>query len=329
MTINEIAALAGVSRATVSRYLNNGYVSGEKKERIRKIIEETGYQPSSQAQMLRTKKTGFIGVILPRIHSDSISRMVEGISTVLEKKGYQLLLANTANDTRKELQYLKQLKQNHVDGIILIGTVFTKEHYRIMKEIEVPLVVLSQQVKDYSCVYHDDYEAAKELTKYALKTSANPAFIGAITEDEAVGHGRLCGFLDANSERNREVREDHCTSGMFTMENGYNSAKYLLGVDDAIDTFICATDNIAIGAMMYLKECGKRIPEDVQLAGFGDGRMGKICEPRLTTVHYYYETSGEETAKMLVEMIEDGSGVRKEMKMGYKLKISDSFRKPE
>ena len=78
MNINEIAALAGVSRATVSRYLNNGYVSAEKREQIRKVIEETGYQPSAQAQMLRTKKTGFIGVIIPKINSDSISRMVQG-----------------------------------------------------------------------------------------------------------------------------------------------------------------------------------------------------------------------------------------------------------
>lgn len=326
MTINEIAKLAGVSRATVSRYLNDGYVSSDKKEKIRKIIEETGYLPSAQAKMLRTKKTGFVCVILPRINSDSVSRMVEGISIVLNKKGYQLLLANTNNDHMKEIQYLKQLRQNHVDGIILIGTVFTKEHYNVMKEVTVPLVVLSQQIKDYSCVYYDDYEAAKELTKVALKTGKNPAFIGAITEDEAVGHGRLYGFLDANFEMNCKIREDYCTSGIFTMENGYESAKHLFEMDSTIDTFICATDTIAMGAMQYLKECGKKIPEEVQIAGFGDSIMGKICEPQLTTVHYYYKTSGEETAKMLVDMIEDNDSIRKEIKMGYKLQFRDSLR---
>lgn len=80
MNINDIAKLSGVSRATVSRYLNDGYVSEEKKEKIRKVIEETGYQPSSQAQMLRTKKTRLVGVILPKINSDTVSRMVAGIS---------------------------------------------------------------------------------------------------------------------------------------------------------------------------------------------------------------------------------------------------------
>ena len=95
MTINEIAEMAGVSRATVSRYLNNGYVSGEKSEKIRKVIEETGYQPSAQAQVLRTKRTKLVGVIIPKINSDSISRMVAGISSVLSDAGYELLLANT------------------------------------------------------------------------------------------------------------------------------------------------------------------------------------------------------------------------------------------
>ena len=98
VNINEIARLAGVSRATVSRYLNDGYVSDEKKAVIRKVIEETGYQPSSQAQMLRTKKTKLVGVIIPKINSDTVGRMVAGISDVLNRSGYQLLLANTDNN---------------------------------------------------------------------------------------------------------------------------------------------------------------------------------------------------------------------------------------
>ena len=93
-------------RATVSRYLNKGYVSEEKKEIIRKVIVETGYQPSAQAQTLRTKKTSLVGVILPKINSDTISREVAGISDVLTARGYQLILANTNNNLDEELKYL-------------------------------------------------------------------------------------------------------------------------------------------------------------------------------------------------------------------------------
>ena len=118
MNINEIARLAGVSRATVSRYLNDGYVSDEKKAVIRKVIEETGYQPSSQAQMLRTKKTKLVGVIIPKINSDTVGRMVAGISDVLNRSGYQLLLANTDNNIEEELKYLHLFKDNQVDCLL-------------------------------------------------------------------------------------------------------------------------------------------------------------------------------------------------------------------
>lgn len=327
MNINEIAAMAGVSRATVSRYLNNGYVSAEKKEQIRKVIEETGYQPSAQAQMLRTKRTGFIGIILPQINSDSVSRMVHGISSILREKGYQLLLATTQNDIKEEIRCLKQLGRNHVDGIILIGTIFTKEHYRVMKDIEVPLVVLAQCVKEYSCVYYDDYGAAKELTKKALEHGSNPAFIGALLEDEAVGQERLYGFLDANFELDRAIKEGYCINDIDSIEKGHENAKSLFHMDSEIDTLICATDMIAMGAMRFLKESGKRIPEDVQIAGLGDNIVSKVCEPKLTTVHFYYKTSGEEAAKMLINMIEDSLPVLKEMKIGYQIIERESFRK--
>ena len=128
MTINEIAKMAGVSRATVSRYLNNGYVSAEKKEIIKKVIEETGYVPSTQAQTLRTKKTNVIGVIIPRLNSDAIGKMISGISSVVAAENFQLILANTANDEKEELKYINTFKDNFVDGIILIGTIFTNKH---------------------------------------------------------------------------------------------------------------------------------------------------------------------------------------------------------
>lgn len=97
MNISEIAKLAGVSSAAVSRYFNNGYISEEKKEAIRKVVEQTGYRPSVQAQTLRTKKTKMIGVIVPKVASTSIGKIVEGILSVLNESGYQMLLAVTQN----------------------------------------------------------------------------------------------------------------------------------------------------------------------------------------------------------------------------------------
>ena len=147
MTIKEIAQMAGVSSAAVSRYLNGGYVSEQKKEQIRKVIEKTGYQPSTQARILRTGRAHLVGVVAPKINSESISRITAGIEQVLSARGYQMLLASTDNQPKNELIYLRIFESYPVDGIVLIGTVLTDEHRRFLKESKVPVVVVGQQMR--------------------------------------------------------------------------------------------------------------------------------------------------------------------------------------
>ena len=227
MNINEIARLAGVSRATVSRYLNNGYVSSEKKEVIRKVIQETGYQPSSQAQTLRTKKTSLIGVILPKINSDTISREVEGISDILTRRGYQLILANTNNDLEEELKYLSLFKERQVDGVVFIATMFTRKHKQMLKDYKVPIVLLGQHLDGYPCIYQDDYKAAFMVTEKLAKKGKKFAYIGVTDKDEAVGACRKKGFVDALHKGKLEILPEKMKEGSFTMDSGDEMAKEL------------------------------------------------------------------------------------------------------
>ena len=218
MNINEIAKLAGVSRATVSRYLNNGYVSEEKKKNISRVIEETGYQPSSQAQRLRTKKTKLVGVILPKIDSNTISREVAGISDILTKKGYQLILANTNNSVEEELKYLSLFRDNQVDGVIFIATILTKQHREMMKGFKVPIVLLGQQLDGYPCIFQDDYKAAVNLTEQMVKTGKKFGYITVTDKDEAVGRQRKSGVEKVLGE-NQITLESGCVKcGNFTLD---------------------------------------------------------------------------------------------------------------
>lgn len=330
MNINEIAKLAGVSRATVSRYLNQGYVSSEKKERIRQVIEKTGYRPLSSAQTLRSKKTNFIGVIIPKINSDSIGRMVSGISSVLSRAGYQILLACTENDEGQELKFLTLFKENHVDGIILLGTIFTAEHKKALKNLAVPVVILSQYLNGYSCVYYDDYHAARNLAEYLAKTGKQFGYLGVTQRDQAVGQERLRGVKDGLLFGNRLLAQENIRECRFVMESGYEQAQELMEASPDVDTIICATDTIAAGALQYLKAAGKKVPGEVQIAGIGDSSLSRVTEPALTTVHLYFEEAGTQAAQLLVELIQKGAdAVRKEVKLDSRLIIQKSTRPGE
>lgn len=320
MTISEIAKMAGVSAASVSRYLNQGYLSEDKKEKIRKVIEETGYRPSQQARMLRTKQTKMIGVVLPRIDSEAISRVVAGISKALSEKGYELLLANTQNDIEKELDYLEIFGSDRVDGIIFIATMLTNKHKQLISALNVPVVIVGQSCDYASCIYHDDKNAAKAITKLLLeKGRKNIAYFGVTRKDKAAGEQRYQGFMEEAESAGRKPAKQNRYECEFSMESGYETCKLAFEKDNHIDAIFCATDTIAVGAMKYLKEIGKKLPEEVSLTGFGHTRVSDIIIPALTTIHFYYKESGVEAASLLFEQIENEGVPEKKIKMGFEV----------
>lgn len=325
MNIAEIAEMAGVSKAAVSRYFNSGYISEEKRAAIRKVVEETGYRPSVQAQMLRTKKTKMIGVIVPKVASASIGRVVEGILSILNKKEYQMLLAVTQNDPKKELEYLSAFRDKQVDGVVLIATVFTAEHKSMLKELTVPVVIVGQYLSGYCCVFHDDYHASYDLTKRMFeKGRKNLGYIGAIQQDKAVGEERCNGFRDAVSDMGHAELADNLVTAAFTIASGYEKTGELLEKCDGLDGLVCATDTMAAGAVQYLREHGIKVPEQILVAGQGDSEMAKVTVPPLITVHYSYEKSGEIAVSMLMELLENREGVVKEVKLGYQIIDSET-----
>ena len=318
MNINKIAELAGVSRTTISRYLNNGYVSEKNREKIQKIIEETGYVPSSFAQTLRTKKTNLVGVIVPKISSSTISRIVDGISIELKKDGYNILLGNTDLDLEKEIEYLNIFKNNEVDGIIFLAKTITNRHLEIMEKLKIPIVIIGQNIDNYSCVYHNDYEASYEVVKELIKSKCkNIGFIGVSEEDIAVGIDRKKGYINALKDNHIYINQEYIKIGDFSFESGYECCKDLISKSQDIDGIFCATDNIAIGAMEYLKAKSIQIPKDISIVSIGDTKESKVVTPKLSTVHYYYKTSGIEGAKILMDKIKNNNKDIHKIQLGY------------
>lgn len=327
MDINEIARLAGVSRATVSRYLNNGYVSQEKRRVISRVIKETGYVPSQSAQQLRTGKTNLVGVIIPKVYSQSVARMLAGITEAFAGTAYHMLLSNTNNNPEEELRVLKILSERpRVDGVLFVATVITPEHLRVMRSISAPIVLLGQQLDGYSCVYHDDYHAVFEVTKLALRKGMRPGYIGVREDDVAAGQMRHRGFVDGCHSVGIEPDPTAYVTGDFTVESGYLCCEKLMEVAPETDTIICATDDMAYGALTCLREYGHNVPEDVQVTGIGDSELSRILMPSVTSVHLYYKTSGREAAKMLIDAMDKDDKIPRQLKMGYEVYGRNSTR---
>ena len=326
MTLNiiDIAKLAGVSKSTVSRYLNNGYVGAESREKIKKVIDETGFMPQSYAKSLRTGKTNLIGVIVPKISTETAPRVVQGITEVLSENNYDVLIANTNLSVEKEFEYLNIFKNNQVDGVIFMGTKITPKHRKIMDKLNVPIVVVAQYMDNYPCVYHDDFNAAKYMTEYLIgKGHKNIGFIGVYEEDRSVGLERKNGYIAALNENDLEVDLENLKLGDFSYESGYELAKKLINKKNIPTAIFAVTDNLAIATIDCLKDNGLNVPEDVAVVSIGDTRISQVVSPKLTTIHYYYKTSGRKSGEIMLELLKNGiktsKTIKKNIKLSYRL----------
>lgn len=320
MTINEIAKMAKVSNAAVSRYLNNGSLSQEKRERIARAIEQTNYQPSEYARTMRTKKTKRIGVIVPQIDSESSPEILSGISTVMDQENYHVLLMNSNRCLDKELRMLETFQHSQVDGLILSAFVLTEEHMKLLEQMQCPVVIVGQKCQEYSCVYHNDFQASYEMMKHLLKSgNTNPAYIGVDRRDIAAGMNRYLGVKKALEEADIVMETIPCEEADFTIQSGKEAMKRLLMTGRKIDCLFCATDMIAVGAVTYLREHGIRIPEDIRISGIGHGLVADILTPQLTTVHFHYRTSGMEAARLLLEQIQNPEAEKKSRMLSYRM----------
>lgn len=305
MKISEIARMAGVSSAAVSRYINGGSISEEKKQRIKKVIEETGYVPNPTARSLRQQRTDGIGVIVPKFNSDSVSNLIEGVSTVLSKSGYLAVFDNAENDEKRELEYMRLMQESRFAGILLMGTVLTAKHIAFFRESSMPIVVCGQNNPNVTCVYHDDKGAAKEITRYMLqKGRLKLAYIGAVERDISVGLNRREGVEEALREAGLDPGTLVRTQVFFTVDDGYKGMNDILDGGYVPDGIICATDTLAVGAIKALRERGFSIPKDVSVAGIGGGFAGTIITPALTTVKLFHRECGERGARLLLTLIE-------------------------
>jgi sucrose operon repressor len=322
LTIVDIAKMAGVGSTTVSRYFNGGNLKKETREKIKKIVEEYNYTPNTFAKALKGTDSKIIGVIVPCLHSYVSSNTLKYIDKNLKENNYETLIMNADFDEEKQLDYIRKLARMNVDGIILLPTTMSKSYESTIKSIDVPVVLLGQEGEYTYSVEYNDFNAARDLSNFVLACGHRKiAYLGVGEEDIAVGYYRKLGFMTTLEKYNLSPVDILITN--FGMEDSYRLTNENIDKLKKATCLICATDNLAYGAIKALEENGLNIGTDYSVAAFGDYASSALLKSPLTTIKFNLEDAAKKTVEMLLNVIK-----KKETEMkiliGYDLKTRSS-----
>ncbi|MDO9464533.1 MAG: LacI family DNA-binding transcriptional regulator [bacterium] len=308
ITIYDVAKKAGVCHGTVSRCLNNkGYVKKETRRRIERAAKKLKYTPNYTAQVLITKKTQIIGVLIPDISNPFYPPVTKGVYDTVKKSGYHIILGNSYNELEEENSILKSFLFRGVDGIIFICTEKKEEEStsQILEEFikrDIPIVLIQRDGVNLSVdrIFINNIKGAYEATLHLIDIGHNRiGFISGATKSIS-SRERKEGYRKALLKHNLLIDRNLVLEKGLGKEGGYEGMKQFLKMEHPPTAVFAVNDVIAMGAMMAIKERGKKIPEDIALVGFDDIYPSAILNPSLTTVSQPKYEQGRLAAQLLV-----------------------------
>lgn len=308
VTIKDIANKANVSITTVSRVINNKKegIGEETRKKILQIIEELDYSPDSIARSMKTKKTKSIGLIIPDIRNPYFPELVRGVEEIANQSNYDVLLYNTDGSEHKELESLKLIKENKVDGIIFTSsntTTFDAGNKRyINNDSSVIFIDRAPEGGTYSGVFLNNVKAGYIATKHLI--DLNHKNIGCITGPKQVQNSeeRLNGYKKALNDAGINVNEDIILTGDYQMHSGYEAAKKLIK-NRSVTAIFALNDLMAFGVYKAAQELGVKIPNDISIVGFDNLSFNELLTPKLTTIDQKVSKMGQAAARLLLNRI--------------------------
>lgn len=311
VTIKDISKKCGVSPATVSKALNGyGDVSASTLERVRKAADELHYMPNVAARLLKTNRSYNIGVVfedetLSGLTHDYFSKILNSAKLELEKHGYDITFIGQRVGGSSFLEHVRYRK---CDGVLIANVDFAADSVQELVRSEIPTITIDYVFDNVSSVLSDNVEGEYLLTKYLLDYGHKKiAFIHG--EMTSVTSKRLSGFYRAFSEYGLEVPEG------YVMEGRYHEAsvsaeltKKLMELKEPPTAILYPDDFAYIGGMNQLEKMGIRIPDDVSVVGYDGINLSQVIRPRLTTYRQNTDAIGIESARKLIEIIDQGKG---------------------
>ncbi len=312
-TIADIARLAGVSKSTVSRALNDSPLIGEEtKARIRSLARQHNFQINAPARRLSMKQSRTIAFVTHAYHQDfSVAdlfglEILGGISNALAKLGYDLLIIHVnPQDTQWAHQYFDT---GRVDGFILMTATRKQSHVKALLELGAPFIIwgIPQPKQNYCSITGDNFNGGKLATEHLIGLGRQKiGFIGGPLYELEVQQ-RLEGYKAAIQEADRKVEPILIDYGDFSDTSGAEAMKRLLNAVPDIDAVFVNSDLMAISAMDAIREEGHRVPEDIAVIGYDDLSIAAHSNPPLTTIRQNIPHAGKLLAQNLIQYIQTG-----------------------
>jgi DNA-binding LacI/PurR family transcriptional regulator len=312
-TIADIARLAGVSKSTVSRALNDSPLIGEEtKAKIRALAREHNFQINAPARRLSMRKSRTIAFVTHAYHKDfSVAdlfglEIMGGISSGLARLEYDLLVIHVdPNDTKWAHQYYDT---GRVDGFILMTSTRKQTHVKALLDLGAPFIIwgVPQPKQKYCSVTGDNLAGGRLATEHLIGLGRERiGFIGGPSYDVEVQH-RLAGYEEALNDAGREIDQILIEYGDFSNTSGADAMKRLLKKAPEIDAVFVNSDLMAIAAMDVIRDVGRRVPEDLAVVGYDDLSIAAHSNPPLTTIRQNIPLAGKLLAQNLIEYLQTG-----------------------
>ena len=307
ITIKDIAKALNVSTGTVSKAMQDyPDISDETKKKVKEYAKKIGYEPNIHAAFLRTKKTRLIGIVVPNLNTNFYSKLVASLIVRITENGYLPIVLNSNESEQVEGENLERLIRQKVDGIFISLTKNTTSTDYLTKVMSssCSLIAFSNTSKIITCnkVVFNDKEIIKQATEYLInKGNSKIAFIRkSLISQNSIN--QFIGFREAYQADELSIDNQRIiTSNQTNLSEGYRIAKELFNNGVEIDGFISYNDTLAIGAMMFYKENGFDIPNDIRFIGQENLEIGTFFTPELTSIKQNFSLMAEKVMSLFLE----------------------------
>jgi LacI family transcriptional regulator len=334
VTLRDVARVAGVHPATVSRALNEetrALVNEETARRVLKAAEQLGYQPNPIARGLKTNRSYTIGVLIPDLTNPLFPPILRGIEDRLETGGYTPLMANTDNDPERELHDLQTMRARQVDGIIAATARRDHRLHDALLEAGLELVLVNRRQEELpvSSATADDRLGMRLAVEHLLTLGHTRIAHLAGPLDYSTGLDRHDSFLETMRAGGIEPDPELILlSEAFTESEGTRLCAELMDRDDRFTAIAAANDLLALGCLDVFAECGRRCPEEISVVGFNDMPFAARFQPPLTTIHIPHYEIGKAAGELMLERLQDGDSPPREVRLEPHLVVRESTAPP-